>query len=300
MPPRSHADWSQFFDVGKDILVATADGTTGGITCQTGNAVDSTANKDSAEIWGPAGYYAVPANPTKGKPSCQALILKCSDYDVVFGTRDPRDAAVVGNLSPGDRVVAGGYPSQSRLHVKFDGSVSLLTTDDNTATGNAVFYRISAKESRFWSPWGSQVHDATGYHARTFHGAKLDLGGLGLPAPFSAFGSMGSLSADMIFMQGALVSLGLDQGLTMAVVQALPLQTVLAALATALTTLATALGTAGAALVTGGSGGTLPTLSTGESTAGAALNTASLAFSAAITALGTITTACATKATVAA
>ena len=88
--------------------------------------------------------------------------------------------------------------------------------EDNTATGNAVYHRVSPTEERFWSPWGSRVHDHTGLHERTFHGAKLDLGGLGLPAPFSAFGSMGSMSADMIFMQGALVSLGLDQGLTMA------------------------------------------------------------------------------------
>ena len=292
--------WAKTFDVGKDILSATSDGTTGGITCQLGNAVDSTADRDAAEIWGPPGYYAVPAAPTKNKPSCQAFAIRGSDRARVIGTRDSRDAAVVGNMVAGDRIIAGGFPSQSRVSVRFDGSVTLGTTDDNTADGNAVYYRVSALESRFWSPWGSQVHDATGYHARTFHGAKLDLGGLGLPSPFSAFGSMGSMSADMLFFNGALVSLGLDQGQTQAIVQALPLQTVLAALASSLTALEGFLTTAGAALTTGGGTGTLVSLSTGETAAGAALTSAAAAFTAAIAALATITTACATKATVAA
>jgi len=281
----AHDTWSQFFDVGKDILEASANSTTGQITCQTGNSVDSTPSGEDDEIWAPAGYYAVPAAPTPGKPSCQSFKIKGSDYDICVGTRDPRDAKVIGNLKAGDRVIAGGYPSQSRCFVRADGSVSLVTTDDNTSDGNAVFYRVSPTEGRFWSPWGSQVHDHTGLHLRTWHGAKLDLFGLSLPAPFNAYGSMIGLQADIVTINAATLSLGRDQGLSSGAVLATQFQAVVATpMASAITALAAQLGAAGSALSSGNTGA-----------AGAALTSASGTLAAIIVALGTVSTACASK-----
>jgi hypothetical protein len=270
----THDSWSQYFDVGKDILSAEADANTGGITAQIGNATDSTADNDRAEMWSPPGFYAVPSAPTKGQPSTQAFAVRCSDHDIIVATRDPRDAKVIGNLKPGDRVIAGGFPAQSRLFVRADGSITALTTDDNTADGNSVYHRLSTTELRFWSPWGSQVHDQTGFHVRTWHGAKLDMGGLGLPAPFSSYGSFANMTAAIIRLNGAIVQLGQDQGNSQALVQATSLQTVMALVATALTAIETSLSTLG--------------------------QPQSAAITPAVAALATISSACATRAVTAA
>ncbi len=226
--------WSQFFDVGKDALVSTIDPTTGVILVQSGTATDATADTDSSEMWGPAGYYGLPASPTAGQPSCQLYVQKRSDIDGVLGTRDVRDAYVYGNLKPGERAVVGGYPTQGQLLIRNDGSVTLLTTDSNTAQGNLVYHRVTPTEDRFFAPWGSYWSDASGFHVRTWHGAKLDMTGLGLPAPFNTVNSVITLTADLIELDGA-VKLGRDAGTTQQVVQALPLQVALAPVITALT-----------------------------------------------------------------
>lgn len=242
MPRSVHDAWSQMFDVGKDILSAEADPNTGAIIGQIGNATDSTADSDRFELWGPPGYYAVPAPPTAGQPSCQAVALRCGDHDIVIGTRDPRDAKAIGNLKPGDRAWCAGFPGQGRLYLRADGSVCLLTKDDNTPTGNDVYFRVEPEEMRFWSPWGSQVHDHSGWHLRTFHGAKLDLGGLGLPAPFSSFGSFANLTAAIIRINAPVVQLGQDSGNSQALAKVTTLATQLALVTTALADLATAVG----------------------------------------------------------
>ena len=236
--------WSAFFDFGKDCLSAAIDKVTGVILVQIGNATDSTADSDAAELWGPPGYYGIPAAPTQGQPSCQAINLKDTNHDVIVATRDTRDSSIYGNLKAGERCIANGFPNQGSLLIKSDGSVSIATTDDNTATGNSVFTRVSPVEHRFFSPWGSELHDQTGWHLRTWHGTKIDAGGLGLPSALSSLGlqSYVTVTADIIHLDAAMLSLGRNTGGTSSpVVQAVPLATTLALVATALTDIAVAM-----------------------------------------------------------
>jgi hypothetical protein len=233
-------DWEEMFDVGKDVLWSGIDPTTGAISCQVGNATDSTADQDAAELWGPPGYYGVPSPATPGQSSTQAWVLRMSDYGLVVGTRDSRDALVFGNLKPGDRCVAGGFPSQSRLYVRFDGSVTRSTRDDNTASGNDVFDRVSPEGYRFYSPYGGFWQDATGFHIRTWQGGKVDLAGATMPTPLPS-GSTLSISADLVRIKSALLQLGRDVGLSGGVVLAQQRQAVDGVLVAALTAIAASL-----------------------------------------------------------
>lgn len=286
--------FSYLFDVGKDILFSELDKATQTILCQTGDATNQVTDADVAELWQQPGFWSLPAPPTQGKPSCQAIVLKRSDHDIIIATRDLRSSSIYGNLQPGETCVgASSTASQARSVYKLDGSISHATTDTNKANGNLVIRRLTPSEDRFWSPWGSQLHDNTGYHLRTWHGAKIDAGGLGLPAPFGAFSSTIVMSADMMNIDAALLSLGRDAGFTQAVVQALPLQTNLAALATALSAIQASIDGIAAVFASFTGAGTFPGL-----TAFAALTrTTNTAIAAANTALGLIATPAATGGT---
>jgi hypothetical protein len=283
--------YSDIIDIGKDALSSVIDPTTGAILVQLGNATDSTPDADSAEMWaGAPGFYGLPAPPTPGNSSSQHVTLKDSDRDKIIGCRDIRDAAVYGNLNAGDRVMTAGFPGAARQFVRIDGSVTSLTTDDGTNTGNVVFARIASNytdqsgnpalggEWRYYAPWGGAWHDPSGYHLRTWHGVKIDAGGIVLPAPLSISGSSYTISADIVHLDAAMLALGRDNGTSQALAQALPLQAVLATLASSVNALAAAV-----ASFTGT--GAFPGLVAAET-----------AIQAAITAVNTITTACATKA----
>lgn len=157
---------------------------------------------------------------------------------------DNASPSLVGNIKAGDTNVAASQ-GVARLMMKGDGRVALATKDTNKIAGNDVFTQVSPTEERFWSPWGSRLHDATGFHLRTWHGAKFDMGGFSLPAPFPSVGSTAMLSVDMMNLDVAILSLGRDIGFTQAVVQAQPLQVTMTLVATALTNIAASLATLG-------------------------------------------------------
>lgn len=230
--------FAYLFDVGKDILATTQDLSTGVLSAQTGDSTTQTPDADHAEWWQHAGFASRPATPSQGNASCQGLVLKRSDQDIIFATRDTRGTAILGNLSDGETCVYASA-SQARTVWKADGSVSHITTDDNTVKGNSVFIRVDPKTIRFYSTNVGQWGDATGWHMRTWHGAKFDMTGIGLPAPFSALGlnSTIMLTADVITLDAAVLNLGRTgaTGLPGAVVQAAPLAAIMAQVATALT-----------------------------------------------------------------
>jgi hypothetical protein len=295
MSVANRPDFSYFFDVGKDVLFSGLDKQTGTILCQTGDATNQVADSDSSELWQQPGFWSLPAAPTKAKPSCQTICLKRSDRDLIIGTRDLRSSAIYGNLQPGETCVgSSSTASQARSVYKLDGSISHATTDSNLSNGNLVIRRLTPKEDRFWSPWGSALHDNTGWHLRTWHGSKIDVGGLGLPAPFGAFSSSITMSADMINVDAALLSLGRDAGFTQAVVQALPLQVNLAALVTALSAIEASIDGLAAVFAT-----FVPTGGTAAALASFALLTTATntAIGAANTALGIIATPASTGGT---
>ena len=69
----------------------------------------------------------------------------------------------------------------ARTVVRNDGTVSLITTDDNTADGKVVVFSVSSTAWKFTAPWGSLVFDHTGFHVRTKAGPRLDMGGMAIP-----------------------------------------------------------------------------------------------------------------------
>ena len=145
--PDQHNVWSQLFDVGKDILTSYVSKATNVILCQIGNALDSTVDADAAEIYFPPGYYGMPANPTPGKPSCQPFVAKQGDRDIILGTRDTRDSQIYGNLKPGERCIAGGYPSQNRFLQKANGDTYIYTLQGNLPGGQSLAWRQGADGS---------------------------------------------------------------------------------------------------------------------------------------------------------
>ena len=210
----SHGEiFSRLFDIGLDILASTLDLKTGTLTAQFGDVTKGTADSDSAEMWfGAPGLAARPALPTQGAASCQVLCLKRSDHDIGFAYRDLRASSIYGNLAPGEGCLYA-TSGQARLFVKADGSVRMMTTDDNTVTGNTGWFGISpvtqgadglphkGGELRYYFPWGGAWHDSSGYHLRTWHGVKVDAGGLVLPSPIGAKASTYSIKSDAIFLR---------------------------------------------------------------------------------------------------
>ncbi len=279
--------FAELFDVGKDILVTTLNSVTNMVTAQLGDSTSQHAETDNNEWWQHVGFVSRPAKPTQGGASCQGLCLKANDHDIIFATRDTRGSSIVGNLADGEACMyAPG--AQGRVLLKINGSVILLTTDSNTATGNTMFAGLSpvaasgaaGGEWRVFAPWGQQFQDGTGYHLRTWHGARLDIGGMSLPAPFNIFGSSARLSADIIHLDAAVLQLGRDAGNSQPVVKAVSLQTELITLQTALADIQAALAGIAAVFSSFTGTGTFPGL-----TAFATLTSAS---SAAVTAANAV------------
>jgi hypothetical protein len=230
------------FEFGVDVLASTLDPTTGTITLQLGDVAQGRADSNNAEMWqGASGICSRPALPTQGKASCQVCVIKKSDRDMPFAYRDLRATAIYANLEPGATCLYA-TAGQAREVCKADGSARQMTTDDNTETGNAVFAGISSVwqspsgpqpggEWRYYAPWGGAWQDPSGYHLRTWHGVKIDAGGVVLPAPLGLSGSTYTLSSDMVSLDAAMLSLGRNNGTAQALVQALPLQSLMATFA---------------------------------------------------------------------
>lgn len=221
--------------VGADCLNSIVSTATGAILYQIGDAVSGVVESDNAQAWFPTGLVSRAAVATQGQPSCQATGLRLGDQDIILATQDLRGTAIQGNLGAGETCVfAPG--SQASIFLKSTGGVTAMTTDDNTPTGNAVYISLSPTEHRFHAPFGDAWHDQTGLHLRTWHGAKLDMGGLGLPAPFNVYNSAITIAADIVSIDAAVLKLGRVGATTpaQAVVQALPLSVVMTSLDAAL------------------------------------------------------------------
>lgn len=211
--------------VGINILNTFVDKVTGTILANTGDVATQTTESDNVEMWGPLGFLSRPSNPAPGKAAAEAVVIRRGDRDVCIAARDQRSQQLAGNLNPGETVMyAGGATgaSQGRVLIKADGSVTLFTTDSNTATGNPVALRISPTGGlEFTSQWGSMVFDQTGFHVRTQAGPRLDMGGISLPgvpaAVTGAFAGYAKLTAPTVAIEGANVVLGMGPILGQAV-----------------------------------------------------------------------------------
>jgi len=199
------AVFAHLLNVGFDVMSATLDPATNAVMLQVGDSTNQTVDHDQCELWQPNGFASMPAAPTQGAASCQGIAIKHSDRDMCFALRDGRAAQIYGNLKPGDSAC---YETGSAIAISLwkaaDKSVNHLTADAN---GNTVMRKLSPTEDRFWSPWGAQWHDTTGWHLRDHSGVKIDAMGLGFSGPLAALNSAGlssvfSVSADVVDLDG--------------------------------------------------------------------------------------------------
>lgn len=241
------------FDVGVDVLATSLGKVSGIVTAQLGDSTAGKADSDSAELWQQTGFYSRPAPPSAGGASCQGLVLKSGDRDIVFATSDKRSSQIYGNLAPGEACVFATV-GQARSVWKADGSVRHMTTDDNTASGNAMYYGMSSGsaksvakggEWRVYAPFGGCWQDMTGYHQRYWFGGADDVGVSQIPGvPVQT--STRTLSYDFITLDGAFVAIGRSNGVGIpdGLVQVTVFAGLMAAFATATGVMVGLLGTA--------------------------------------------------------
>jgi len=195
------------FDVGVDIL-STDIADNGTITCQTGDVVSRQVFCANNEWWQPAGFASRPAKPEPGKAACQGVMLNRGDHDVCIGQKDIRGQAIYGNLKDGE-FCAYAPGAQGRVSGKADGSVTIYTTDDNTADGNGVYFKVAKDKFQFMAPWGRLTFDATGFHVLTASGARLFMGALSAPAPLdSVLPNQIRMTAQMVSIDSPLTLVG--------------------------------------------------------------------------------------------
>jgi hypothetical protein len=150
----------------EDVLGTERDETTGTLLAQLGDVQGEQATSQAAEIWQPNGFASRPAAPTAGKAAAQAVVLQSGGRDVCVAMRDIRAQAMYGSLEAGDTAVYA-TDGMARALFKADGSVTLLTTTDNTDTGTTVSLRISGDGFVFSAPWGGFAFTAEGFQAFT-------------------------------------------------------------------------------------------------------------------------------------
>ena len=197
-----------------DMLGATRDPVTNTLLVQIGSVSEELPECDNAEFWQHVGFASRPAKPEAKKSAAQCLALRFGDRMRTIASRDIRGQAIYGNLDDGETCLYAGGPdgtAQGRLMLKKDGSVTMMTTDDNTSTGHTVKRSISPNPLQGivdFSPWGSAKLNQTGYHIMTASGARLDGGGMSAPGVPSALGSYWTLSAASCSLQASVVNLG--------------------------------------------------------------------------------------------
>lgn len=163
-PPNS------IFAIGVDVLGTTREPTTKTLLVQAGDVVAGEVASIDAELWQTCGVCSRPASPTAGSAAAQAILIRRSDRDVCIAIRDTRANAIYGSLEPGDSCFYA-TSGQARILCKADGSISIVTTSDNTASGTSVIFKISKDALEFSAPWGGIKFDATGYKVWTQQGS---------------------------------------------------------------------------------------------------------------------------------
>lgn len=208
--------------IGHDDVDAAYDvGTNGGpilALVQLYSGRDYTQPKKDARTQGSRIVARIPSNlsslPPKGTevlvamPNNMATKPGAAVIIAILGRVDSK--AAYGNMKEGEMCIhPGDADNASRVMFKADKSIILYTTDNALPTGKGVYLRVAPTALEFYAPWGRLVFDATGFHAVTASGARLDMGGIGgLPSPLDTLASYATLSAATVKCEGSVVFLG--------------------------------------------------------------------------------------------
>lgn len=158
-----------------------------------------------------SGFCSLPPNAVPGKTASEGMLLKGTNRDFVFASRDVASQANYGNLKPGESCIYAAGPDgtgQARVMAKADGTVNLYTTDTNKNDGNGVYFQVAPNGFYMMAPWGKFVFDATGLHITHSSGAAFHLGAISLPGPLSSLGTFARLTAATTTIESSGVMLG--------------------------------------------------------------------------------------------
>ncbi len=232
----------------------------------------------------PLGFLARPMDPETapdGTPirGCTVLRGWLGNRGFVLPMTDPRLPGTLPVLQKGESMMFG-FAGQF-IRCKADGSIALYTTSDGTTDGKAVSLELSPDRGlEIQMPWGRLTLGPNGFHVTTAK-ARLDLNAIaGLPAPFDIIGSMATIQADMVVVNGGIVKIG--PGPTDATMKYTANMAALSAITSALAAIASAAAAPGnadaklaaIAALAGGAVGAVSTAVAAAGTAGKGLATA--------------------------
>lgn len=160
------------------------------------------------------GFAARPLPLRNGKGCGTYYWQKGSSEGFAWLANDPLVQALLPEIQPGESFHYGPTGQFVRCHA--DGRISIFTTDDATPNGRSVYSQVGPKGFTRVAPWGRETFDPNGFHLLHVSGARIDLGAVGgLPVPLDALNSYVTLSAQMLRLEGAVVSIGPADGVGM-------------------------------------------------------------------------------------
>lgn len=190
--------FGQLIDIGLDVLSAVIDATTKIPLLQIGDAVSSTAMADRAEHWQQAGFTSIPAAPTAGSPSCQVISIKQGGRRAIIATRDARASTIYGSLKPGETCVYA-TAGQARVMLKKDGSITRVTTSDNTPGGVTISDRLGPDGWTLTTPWGELSLTAQGLSLMVSGAGAITISPEGI---LKMFATQASLQGSLVCVSG--------------------------------------------------------------------------------------------------
>ena len=162
----------------------------------------------------PAGFLSRPVDPetdADGNPTTGTSVLLLNDGDEGFALplSDPRYMATVVQLEKGDTLV---YATDGTAFTRWKaaGEVVTLTTTDNTPKGRTIYHSQGPDGFEWSCPWGRMSLGPYGFHVVHSSGARLDLMAISAPGLPSSLGSLATLSAATVQINGAAVSIGTE------------------------------------------------------------------------------------------
>lgn len=161
--------------VGVDILNTEIDEETNSIAAQTGDVRSEQTDSDRTYWFQHVGFKSRPSAPAAGQSAAQGVMLLDGSHNAIIASNDSRGQDLYGNMGPGETCLyAAGEDggSQGRILLKDDGSVNIMTTHDNTPSGQTTGIFVAPESIKMICRWGMIVIDEDGINISTF-GNKL-------------------------------------------------------------------------------------------------------------------------------
>jgi hypothetical protein len=154
--------FEHLLNVGADVMAVVLDSVTNAIVAQLGNATTENVDHDGAEWWQHTGWASMPAAPTQGAASCQAIAIRHSDRDMVVASKDLRAAKIYANLKPGECCMYATVGA-ARQFCKANGHVVQYTTVNNDQTSTSHSTDLGPDGFHLVTSFGALSLDKNGF-----------------------------------------------------------------------------------------------------------------------------------------